>query len=114
MRRAAQQESIAACSFDEFVAQVEADTAALRAAGARDDALLAQYQDMSGLVSLLDFALPALDASSVASILCGAASGREEDVLSWLAADPLPSLASGAACDDEELLALCTAFGLLA
>jgi hypothetical protein len=72
---------------------------------------------MSDLGSLLPpglAMLPALSALDVASMLCGAATGRQEDVFSWLAADQQLAPATSAACDDSEFLGMCAAFGLLA
>ncbi len=106
-----QKASTASISFDEFSALVEAETTALRIEAARDDALLAEYQNMSDIGSQLHaMAMPAVDQLTMDSMLSSAASGAPEDVFSWLAAKQNPTASS---CDDSEFLALCTAFGLL-
>ena len=106
-----QQASTAASSFDAFTALVEAETAALRCEAARENALLAEYQNMSDIASQLHaMAMPALDQRTMTCMLCTAASGPPQDVISWLAVDQHPAASS---CDDSEFLAMCTAFGLL-
>ncbi len=98
-------------SLDELIALVEDAATAQRIEAARDDALLAAYQDLSDIGSQLHaMAMPAVDQVTMTSMLCTAASGPPEDVLSWLAADQHPTASS---CDDSEFFAMCTAFGLL-
>jgi hypothetical protein len=98
-------------SLDALIALVEDATTAQRIEAARDDALLAVYQDLSDIGSQLHaMAMPAVDQATMTSMLCTAASGPPEDVLSWLAADQHPTASS---CDDSEFFAMCTAFGLL-
>jgi hypothetical protein len=98
-------------SLEALVALVEDATTAQRIEAARDDALLAVYQDLSDIGSQLHgMAMPAVDQVTMTSMLCTAASGPQEDVLSWLAADKHPTASS---CNDSEFFAMCTAFGLL-
>jgi hypothetical protein len=98
-------------SFDAFTESVEAETTAARIEAASDDALLAVYQDLSDIGSQLHaMAMPAVDQLTMTSMLCTAASGPPEDVLSWLAAEQHPT---ASICDDSECFAMCTAFGLL-